>query len=57
VGHTKTDHRLGVPSVNNGTPYRTSPNLPKELIGVLPTIEQLEDGLKTDDGDFTIAES
>jgi len=43
--------------VNNGTPYRTSPNLPKELIGVLPTIEQLEDGLKTDDGDFTIAES
>lgn len=57
MGHTKTDHRLGVPSVNNGTPYRTSPNLPKELIGVLPTIEQLEDGLKTDDGDFTIAES
>ena len=37
--------------------YRTSPDLPAELIGILPTIEQLEDGLKTDDGDFIIADS
>ena len=37
--------------------YRTSPELPKELVGILPTIEQLEDGLKIDDGDFTIADN
>ena len=27
--------------------YRTSPELPKELVGILPTIEQLEIGLQT----------
>ena len=47
----------GVETPMGVSTFRTSPELPKELVGILPTIEQLEDGLKTDDGDFTIADT
>ena len=37
----------GVETPMGVSTYRTSPELPKELIGILPTIEQLEIGLQT----------
>ena len=37
----------GVETPMGVSTYRTSPELPKELVGILPTIEQLEIGLQT----------
>ncbi|MEQ1594632.1 MAG: PDDEXK nuclease domain-containing protein [Casimicrobium sp.] len=47
---TKVEYALrGVTTPMGVSTYRTSPELPKELVGLLPTIEQLEARL-TDDG-------
>lgn len=47
---TKVEYALrGVTTPMGVSTYRTSPELPKELVGLLPTIEELEARLKADD--------
>jgi predicted nuclease of restriction endonuclease-like (RecB) superfamily len=41
----------GVETPMGVSTFRTSPELPKELVGLLPSVEQLEERLKLDDGD------